>query len=98
MDGIDVSDSEDSSSSDSDSKYEKMIEILQKAKGDRKTWAFKADMISDFERDPELCMNAVCALYGEQSRKVKSIVSCLLSKNRGFNQFDPLRYDYKEAS
>ncbi|GFZ01486.1 hypothetical protein Acr_15g0000950 [Actinidia rufa] len=72
------SDSEDSSSSDSDSEYEKMIEILQKAKGDRKTWAFKADMISDFERDPELCMNAVCALYRQQSRKGSLCVSLML--------------------
>ncbi|XP_057477226.1 uncharacterized protein LOC130764942 [Actinidia eriantha] len=94
MDGTDVSDtsdSEDSSSSDSDSEYERMIEILRKTNGDRKTWAFKADMISDFERDPELCMNAVCALYRHQSCKVKSVTSCLLSKNRGFNQFDALR-------
>ncbi|KAA8520924.1 hypothetical protein F0562_011597 [Nyssa sinensis] len=95
LDGADSSDSEDSSASSGDETYtdsyiEKKIAEMR-GRRDNKTWAFEMDMRSAFERDPELCMNAMCALYRQQTFTDKSIEGSLFSKNRGFDQFDIFR-------
>ncbi|KAI3501379.1 hypothetical protein L1887_29246 [Cichorium endivia] len=43
--------------------------ILAKLKMKKGRWRFKADMLEEFDKDDELCMNAVCALH-RQSRTV----------------------------
>lgn len=90
-DDSDSSDSEDSASSDSfiDSKSE-IARLNRKLAGD-KTWAFKADMMAALNREPELCMNAVCALYRKELGKVESFSGSSFNINRGFNHFDALR-------
>lgn len=91
-DGLDSSDTGDSSgSSDIDVKSE--IARLCRKVAEKKTWAFKADMMSALEREPELCMNAVCALYRKQLCKVESVSGSSLGMNLGFSQFDAPRYD-----
>ncbi|KAI8546234.1 hypothetical protein RHMOL_Rhmol07G0101400 [Rhododendron molle] len=86
-DGSDSSDTGDSSGSDIDTNSE--IARLRRNVAEKKTWAFKDDMMSALEREPELCMNAVCALYRKQLCKVESVSGSSL--NPGFNQFDALR-------
>lgn len=91
--GSDSSDTGDSSSSGSDRDSKSEIARLCRKAAEKKTWAFQADMMSALEREPELCMNAVCALYRKQLRKLGSVSGSSLSVNQGFNQFDAMRYD-----
>ncbi|XP_059644049.1 uncharacterized protein LOC132285839 [Cornus florida] len=88
------SDSEDSSSSGdgtcTDSDMNNMVAELWRKRNSEK-WAFKPDMLLAFERDSELCMNAICALYRQQNSTKESIKGPLYSENRGFNQFDAIR-------
>ncbi|XP_042505316.1 uncharacterized protein LOC122081950 isoform X2 [Macadamia integrifolia] len=53
-------------------------------------WTFEADMLSSFQKDPELCMKAVCALYRQQTFEEKSIKGSLYLNNQGFNKFDAI--------
>ncbi|XP_058222924.1 uncharacterized protein LOC131332643 isoform X2 [Rhododendron vialii] len=89
--GSDSSDTGDSSGSGSDIDINSEIARLRRKVAEKKTWAFKVDMMSALERDPELCMNAVCALYRKQLCKVESVSGSSLGMNPGFNQFDALR-------
>uniref|UniRef100_A0A5B7B637 Putative sarcolemmal membrane-associated protein-like n=1 Tax=Davidia involucrata TaxID=16924 RepID=A0A5B7B637_DAVIN len=93
-DGMDSSDSGDSSSSSRDACSDSYMNNLiaeYKRNRDNKTWTFELDMLSAFERDPELCMNAVCALYRQRMSTDKSIQGSSFSKKWGFDQFDALR-------
>ncbi|KAL7183177.1 hypothetical protein ACSBR1_041788 [Camellia fascicularis] len=85
-DGGDGSDSADSSSD-----IESTIKKLRSRNDDNKTWLFEIDMISAFQNDPKLCMNAVCALYRQQLRKGQSVNGSSLTKNQGFTAFDLMR-------
>ncbi|KAJ9148037.1 hypothetical protein P3X46_030134 [Hevea brasiliensis] len=94
MDGSD-------SSSSSDSEYEwdlsvdfsRMNKSWQRGQGNgaNKRWELEADMIATFEKDGELCMEAVCALYRQQTSVRKSICGSSSSENRGFNKLAATR-------
>ncbi|CAK9163036.1 unnamed protein product [Ilex paraguariensis] len=79
-------DSSDSGDENSDSYMNNMISNLR-----TKACVHEADMLMAFERDSELCMNAVCALYRQQTSLLKSVKGSSFSKDRGFDQFDALR-------
>ncbi|CAI9784660.1 unnamed protein product [Fraxinus pennsylvanica] len=73
-DGINVNDSTDSEDeSFSSFCINNMVGSLQ-VKKKSKAWMFGADMIQDFEEDPKLCLNAVCALHRQQISAAKSNV------------------------
>lgn len=59
---------------------------LKKKNGD-KIWYSEADMISALERDPVLCMKAVCAIY----RQLTFMEGSLVTGNQGFAKYDVLR-------
>ncbi|XP_010266444.1 PREDICTED: axoneme-associated protein mst101(2)-like isoform X2 [Nelumbo nucifera] len=85
-----------SASSDSDcvvesEAYEHIASRTQRSKRDKLEWEYVADMISSFDKDPKLCMKAVCALYRQQASKEKSIKGSLCSNSQGFNKLDALR-------
>lgn len=84
----------DCTSSDSESEscleayVDKMVAI---AKGYRlKTWNFAADMLSDLEKDDELCMNAVCALYRKKNSAEKSPMKSSVLADPGFSYCDAM--------
>ncbi|KAI7995533.1 putative potassium transporter 2 [Camellia lanceoleosa] len=85
-DGGDGSDSADCSSD-----IESTIKKLRSMNDDNKTWLFAIDMISAFQNDSKLCMNAVCALYRQQLREGQSVNGSSLTKNQGFTAFDLMR-------
>lgn len=58
-----------------------------------KVYKYMDDMAREFERDPELCMNAVCTLYRQQKLGSKSGCHSLPASNHGFEQFDIFRYE-----
>ncbi|KAF8379663.1 hypothetical protein HHK36_029107 [Tetracentron sinense] len=92
--GSDDSDSEDGSDSeygDTDLALDQILSTIRRNRDNRSKWEFEADMLSAFERDPELCMKAVCALYRQQTSEEKSMKGSLYSNNRGFSKFDALR-------
>lgn len=47
-------------------------------------------MVRAFEKDAELCMNAVCAIYRQHKSKEKSGNHLMHGSNQGFTQFDAL--------
>lgn len=86
------SDSDDSDcSSDFDAEINGLLSKYQK-KGENKRWDSEADMVAAFEKDPELCLNAVCAIYRQHMLVWKSLDVSTLSNNRGFNKLDAPRY------
>ena len=58
-------------------------------------WEYEGDMLASFGKDPVICMEAVCALYRQQTANEMSFKACLLCNNRGFNKIDARRYDRK---
>ncbi|XP_021764672.1 uncharacterized protein LOC110729251 [Chenopodium quinoa] len=92
-DGGDDSD-DDGDSSDSNLNYE---EIISRFKGRRKPnskWISEADMLSDFGKNPELCMKAVCAIYRQQTNEEKACKASIVNNGRGFSKFDAMRGTY----
>ncbi|KAI3848012.1 hypothetical protein MKX03_001124 [Papaver bracteatum] len=75
-----LGESEDSdSSSDSEHSLGALMDMLamkySNTKEDKEIkWKFEADMISSFEKEPELCMKAVCALYRQQISEGKGLL------------------------
>ncbi|KAK7385033.1 hypothetical protein VNO78_30740 [Psophocarpus tetragonolobus] len=82
------SDSQDVSDGEMD--FGKILSQIQRSKTDMK-WEFQADMLAAFGKDTELCMNAVCALYRQQTSEEQTIKGALVSNQRGFNKFDAYR-------
>lgn len=56
-----------------------------------KPFNFKAEMLTAFNKDDELCLNAVCALYRVQ----KCDELYCASQYRGFSAIDATRYDQR---
>ncbi|OAY59620.1 uncharacterized protein LOC110626043 isoform X1 [Manihot esculenta] len=85
--------SDSSSSSSSEDEWDFSVDFSTMNKhwqrgqenGPCKRWGRDADMVTAFEKNGELCMEAVCALYRQQTRK--SIYGTSSSQNRGFNKF-----------
>ncbi|XP_026417671.1 paramyosin-like [Papaver somniferum] len=84
--GDSSSDSEDLGDSDFSFKQVAKIIRLRQSK-----WQFEADLFSSLQKDPELCMRAICALYRQQMSKEKYTRGSLDSNERGFNVNDALR-------
>lgn len=91
--------SDSSSSSSSEDEWDFSVDFSTMNKhwqrgqenGPCKRWGRDADMVTAFEKNGELCMEAVCALYRQQTRK--SIYGTSSSQNRGFNKFALTRYE-----
>ncbi|KAJ7952115.1 axoneme-associated protein mst101(2)-like [Quillaja saponaria] len=84
-----------SSSSSSNSEYSMnfLDEIFSKSHNNtsEKRWIYEADMLDAFQKDDELCMKAVCALYRKQVSAGKSPFSSIFTNNHGFNKSDATR-------
>ncbi|KAE8056045.1 hypothetical protein FH972_012844 [Carpinus fangiana] len=81
------------SSSESDAEANVVLDKLApivKRKKDNQKWEFD-DMCAEFEKDPELCLKAVCALYRQQTCVRKSPLGLPFSSNQGFDKSDALR-------
>ncbi|MCL7036549.1 hypothetical protein MKW94_021046 [Papaver nudicaule] len=59
--------------------------------GSETKWQNEAAMLSSFEKDPVLCMKAVCALHMQQTDEAKSIKG-------PFSLFSALRFAYTSSS
>ncbi|KMT16082.1 hypothetical protein BVRB_3g052500 [Beta vulgaris subsp. vulgaris] len=88
-DGDDSYDPEDMSDSNLD--FEDIISRLQSRRHPDSKWVLEADMLSDFGKNPELCMRAVCALYRQQTNEEKACKASLIPNGRGFSKFDATR-------
>ena len=64
---------------------------IQDESGYSGKWEYEADMLHALERDAELCMKAVCALYRLQTAHGRSLAASV-SGYRSFNKFSILRY------
>ncbi|XP_042480932.1 uncharacterized protein LOC122061615 isoform X2 [Macadamia integrifolia] len=95
VDGSDSLDGEDSTESedveDDDLSYDQVISMIRRNRKNKSGWTYEADMLSSFQKDPELCMKAVCALYRLQTAEEKSMKGSLYLNNRGFSKFDAVR-------
>lgn len=72
-------------------------DLLKKIKREKKKnsgekWEYEADMLADFGKHPELCLNAVCALHRQQTEEEQEIKSTFVLNGRGFGQVDAHRY------
>ncbi|KAF2297913.1 hypothetical protein GH714_005335 [Hevea brasiliensis] len=93
--------SDSSSSSSSEDEWDFSVDFStinknwqrRQVNGAHKSWEIDADMITAFEKDGELCMEAICALYRQQTSARKSIYGTSTSQNRGFNKLVVTRYD-----
>ncbi|XP_043716529.1 uncharacterized protein LOC122664664 [Telopea speciosissima] len=93
---VDGEDGEDTTSEsedvgDDDLNYDQVISMIRRDRKNKSGWTFEADMLSSFQKDPELCMKAVCALYRQQTAEEKSVKGSLYMNNRGFSKFDAIR-------
>uniref|UniRef100_A0A7C9AU00 Uncharacterized protein n=1 Tax=Opuntia streptacantha TaxID=393608 RepID=A0A7C9AU00_OPUST len=75
-------------SSDSNLDFREIISRLQRRKSPSSKWALEGEMLSDFGKDPELCMRAVCALYRQQTVDEKLSKESIFQNGRGFSKFD----------
>lgn len=89
-DGTDHS-TEPQDSSDSNLDFREIISRLQRRKSPNSKWALEGEMLSDFGKDPELCMRAVCALYRQQTADEKLCKESIFQNRRGFSKFDAAR-------
>ncbi|WVZ72827.1 hypothetical protein U9M48_021229 [Paspalum notatum var. saurae] len=54
-------------------------------------WTFEGDMLAAFDRHPELCLKAVCALYRKQTKEEQMEKSNLVHNKQGFSRTDAPR-------
>ncbi|KAG8381174.1 hypothetical protein BUALT_Bualt06G0094900 [Buddleja alternifolia] len=78
---------------ESRSKIRKRLDFdgLQRERKDKIKWKNVWDMFDDFDRRPELCMKAVCALYRRQTPQERSLKKTIDRNGRGFNCDDARR-------
>lgn len=82
--------SSDSDEEDIDYFMDSMFATLKRKK-ENPEWEFEVDMLQEFARDDEVCLNALCALYRQQLSKETSMKNPVSSKSRGFSPFNALR-------
>lgn len=81
----------DDSSSDSDDPLsDKSMNILIQRITKRKMFSSEDDLRSSFEKDPELCMNAVCALYRKHISPNISSKDLYFTPSQGLSQSDKI--------
>lgn len=92
---LDGSDGEQSSSSsdsdDFDFPTDSMVIKTTQANRIHKKWKSEADMVATLEKDEELRLRAVCALFGQQAAVQKSSNFTSTFQNQGFDKVDATR-------
>lgn len=92
---LDGSDGEQSSSSsdsdDFDFPNDSMVIKPTQANRIHKKWKSEADMVATLEKDEELRLRAVCALFGQQAAVQKSSNFMSTFQNQGFDKVDATR-------
>lgn len=78
-------------SSDSDLDYTDIISKFRSRRNPDSKWIHEGDMLSDFGKNPVLCMKAVCALYRLQTNEEKACKISLFHNGRGFSRIDASR-------
>lgn len=81
--------------SDGNLDFHEILSKLRRSNNHKLKWEFEADMLASFGQNPELCMQAVCALYRQQTSEEKVSKETLHTNNRGFSKFDALRYKFE---
>ncbi|KAL6850116.1 hypothetical protein ACP4OV_020743 [Aristida adscensionis] len=76
--------------SDSEIDYADVIACIGR-KRESKDWEHEGQMLSAFDKYPELCLKAVCALYRKQTKDEQLEKATLFHNKQGFNQIDALR-------
>ncbi|KNA17219.1 hypothetical protein SOVF_081760 [Spinacia oleracea] len=90
--GDDDSDDDfDEEVSDNDLNFKDILSRLQSRRHPDSKWVSEADMLSDFGKNPELCMKAVCALYRLQTNEEKVCKASIVHNGRGFSTSDATR-------
>ncbi|KAL9225371.1 hypothetical protein vseg_001306 [Gypsophila vaccaria] len=82
---------ENKDSSDDNVDFEDIISRLHRRKDPNSEWALQGDMLSEFAKNPELCMRAVCSLYRRQTAKQMLWMEDIYHVGRGFSKFDARR-------
>ncbi|KAJ8526988.1 hypothetical protein K7X08_029465 [Anisodus acutangulus] len=86
LDGI----GDDSSSDSDDPLSDRSMNLLIKRITKRRMFSSEDDLRSSFEKDPELCMSAVCALYRQQFSPSISSKALYFTKSQGLSQSDKI--------
>lgn len=81
--------------SDDDSSSTSCSEDDISKEGGNAHWKNVTEMLLDFQNTPELCMEAICALYRQHMSLKVSLEDSSSSKTRGFSESDELRYGLK---
>ncbi|KAJ0753133.1 hypothetical protein HanPI659440_Chr09g0332331 [Helianthus annuus] len=71
--------------------YKETMDKIRRKKNPNMKWDLEADMLSDFAKDPRLCMSAVCVLYRQQTDDEKESKDTRYRNGRGFSQPDARR-------
>ncbi|KAL2922205.1 Peptide chain release factor 1 [Bienertia sinuspersici] len=77
--------------SDNNLGFEEIISRLQSRRHPNSEWTSEGDMLSDFGKNPEMCLRAVCALYRQQTIEEKACKASIIPNGRGFSKFDATR-------
>ncbi|KAI4363662.1 hypothetical protein MLD38_019851 [Melastoma candidum] len=79
-------------SSDEDGLISVIQSASRRSKGHwKQKWECEADMLAAFGKSPELCMEAVCAIYRQQTDDEKLCKDTVHINGRGFSKFDATR-------
>ncbi|CAK7347657.1 unnamed protein product [Dovyalis caffra] len=100
LDGFVGSDGEESSSSSESDDFDLLSDIsatIKPAQVNRnhKKWKSEADLIAALEQEVELCLRAVCALFGQQDAVEKSSNFSSTFQNQVFDKVDAAREERK---
>ncbi|XP_062189686.1 uncharacterized protein LOC133892754 [Phragmites australis] len=76
--------------SDSEINYADVMACIGR-KRNSKDWEHEGQMLSAFDKHPELCLKAVCALYRKQTEDERSEKATLIHNKEGFSQIDARR-------
>ncbi|TMW94521.1 hypothetical protein EJD97_010161 [Solanum chilense] len=87
---LDGSGDDSSSDSENDPLSDKSMNMLIQRVTKRKIFSSEDDLRSSFEKDPELCMNAICALYRHQISPNISSKGLFATKSQGLSLSDKI--------
>ena len=62
------------------------ISIIVKKKQDER-WISVADMLKEFEKSDELCLNAICAIHRQSIKTMHTSLSALISRAHGISRY-----------
>ncbi|KAI7755273.1 hypothetical protein M8C21_002418, partial [Ambrosia artemisiifolia] len=78
-------------SEDALNEYKATLDTIGRKKISNMKWDLEGDMLSDFAKDPALCMSAVCAVYRQQTADEQASKETIYRNKRGFSQADAWR-------